>query len=99
VRQHPPELLDLYRADVAFGPVGGEPDREVGGEPQDHVLVVAEPPGQAQAVAGDLAALSLVVGDALGDGAARYQALILASWSSQSRGWPAAQAAVAAALA
>ncbi len=28
--------------------VAGEPDGEVGGEPQDHVLVVAEPAGEAE---------------------------------------------------
>src|SRR5487761_1373821 len=63
-------LLDLDRADVALGLVGGEADGQVGGEAQDHVLVVAEPAGQPRPVQGDLGAFPLVVGDALGDGAA-----------------------------
>jgi hypothetical protein len=80
VRQHPPggALLDFDGADVALGLVAGEPDGQVGGEPQDHVLVVAEPAGQPQTVAGYLGAPVLVVGDAFGD-APRYQAVISAS--------------------
>src|SRR5262249_12182362 len=63
-------LLDLDRADVALGLVGGEPDGQVGGEAEDHVLVVAEPAGQPGPVQGGRGALRGVVGDALGDGAA-----------------------------
>src|SRR6266567_6382992 len=44
--------LHLDGAYVAFGLVAGEPDGQVGGEPQDHVLVVAEPAGQPQPVFG-----------------------------------------------
>ena len=62
-------LLHLDRADVAFGLVGGESHGQVGGKPQDHVLVVAEPAGQGEGVLGDLAGLAGVIGDALGDGA------------------------------
>lgn len=60
-------LLDLDWADIAFGLVGGESDGQAGGESQDHVLVVAEPAGQPQPVAGDLGAPVLVVADAFGD--------------------------------
>jgi hypothetical protein len=44
--------------------VAGEPGGQVGGEPQDHVLVVAEAAGQPEAVFGGLGVLVLVVGDA-----------------------------------
>src|SRR5271156_3216015 len=54
-------LLDLDGADVAFGLVAGESDGQVGGEPQDHVLVVAEPPCQPPSVFGGSAAPVLVV--------------------------------------
>ena len=61
-------LLDLDWADVAFGLVGGEPDGQIGGEPQDHVLVVAKASGQPQPVTADLAAFPLVICDPFGDG-------------------------------
>ncbi len=57
-------LLDLDGADVALGLVAGKSDGQVGGEPQDHVLVVAEPPCQPPPVLGGFAAPVLVVGDA-----------------------------------
>ena len=56
--------------DPALGLVAGEPDGQVGGEPQDHVLAVAEPVGQPQPVAGGLAAAPRVVCDALAHRAA-----------------------------
>ena len=60
----------LDGADVALGLVAGEPDGQVGGEPQDHVLVVAEAAGQPQPVLAGLRAAALVAGDALGHRAA-----------------------------
>ncbi len=62
-------LLGLDRADVAFRLIRSESDGQVGGEAED-LLVVAEPAGKAQPVFADLGALFLVIGDALGDGAA-----------------------------
>jgi hypothetical protein len=50
--------------------VAREPDGQVGSEPQDHVLVVAEPAGDQEAVFSSPGVAVLVVGDALGDGAA-----------------------------
>jgi hypothetical protein len=49
-------LLDLDGADAALGLVGGEADRQVGGEAEDHVLVVAEPVGEPRPVQRDLGA-------------------------------------------
>ena len=72
MRQQPPEVRcwTLTGRTSRSGLVAGEPDGQVGGEPQDHVLVAAEAAGQPQPVAGGLAALALVVGDAFGYGAA-----------------------------
>src|SRR5207237_6642780 len=49
---------------------GSESDGQVDSEAEDHILVVAEPAGQPQPVFAGLGALVLVIGDALGDGAA-----------------------------
>jgi len=59
------------------------PDGQVGGEPQDHVLVAAEAAGQPQSVFGDLAAEVLVVADAFGYGAGgRTCAAATGLWAS-----------------
>ncbi len=51
VRQVAPEvLLQLDRADVAFGLVVGKRHCQVNGEPQDHVPVVAKAAGPRQSV-------------------------------------------------
>jgi hypothetical protein len=50
VRQQPPQvrLLDFDGPDSVLGLVAGEPDGQVGGEAQDHVLVAAEAASQSQ---------------------------------------------------
>jgi hypothetical protein len=52
VRQHPPEMRcwTLTGRTPRSAALLVNPDGQVGGEPQDHVLVVAEPAGQPQAV-------------------------------------------------
>jgi hypothetical protein len=69
-----------------WGLVAAEPDGQVGDEPQDHVLGVAEPAGQPQPVAGGLAVPALVVGDPLGHRAADGSAVSMAGRSSPPTG-------------
>jgi hypothetical protein len=72
VRQQPPEVRCWTLTGLMSRPAWllGEPDGQIGGELQDHVLVVAEAAGQPQAAHGGLGVAVLVAGDALGDGAA-----------------------------
>src|SRR5664279_2152615 len=62
-------LLDFHGPDVAFGLVVRPADRQVGGEPQDHVLVAPEPADQGAGPAGEFAAQAEVVAVAFGKGA------------------------------
>src|SRR5207247_4641266 len=63
-------LGGLDRSDVALGLVGGEPDSQIGDEPQDHVLVAAESHGQGQRVPAGPGPVIPVRRDAVRDGVA-----------------------------
>lgn len=60
-------LLDLDATDGSLGFIVGEGHRQVGGKPQDHVLVSAEPGDQGSRVGGKAGTFALVIGLSSGE--------------------------------